>query len=374
MFLWYTRPTHPLSAIVTHLHTCSGTEAIPLDNSSHPLYCDSSTGTHRPIVPKAWRRTVFQSLHELSHPGIRATQKLITSRFVWPGINSDITRWTRSCIQCQRAKVQRHITTPLASFPTPDTRFNVIHIDLVGPLPPSQGYTYLLTCVDRYTRWPEAIPLTTITAEAVAQALISGWISRFGVPSTIITDRGRQFESQLWKNLMTLLGIQRSRTTSYHPQANGMVERFHRQLKAALKAQPNSDDWMTTLPLILLGLRTSVKQDLNSTTAEMVYGTTLRVPGEFLTPSPTTSLPQPSEFINKLKTHFRHIKPIPPRHNTSHVNIPQALATATHVFVRHDAVRKPLQPPYDGPYPVIKRTDTTPFNSTVAQTPYPLIA
>jgi hypothetical protein len=253
--------------------------------------------------------------------------------------------------------VQRHSIAPLASFPTPDARFDVVHIDIVGPLPSSHGYIYLLTCVDRYTRWPEAIPLTTITSEAVAHAFISGWISRFGVPSSIITDRGRQFESHLWSNLMALLGIKRSRTTSYHPQANGMVEHFHRQLKAALKAQPNPDAWMTTLPLILLGIRTALKQDLNSTAAELVYGTSLRLPGEFFTPAPTTSLPNPSEFLNTLKTHFRHIKPISPRPATTKANIPQGLATATHAFIRHDAVRKPLQPPYNGPYPIIKRTD-----------------
>ena len=122
---------------------------------------------------------------------------------------------------------------PPSSFPVPAHRFDVVHVDLVGPLPPSRGFTYLLTCVDRFTRWPETVPLTTITAEAVIQAFLSGWIARFGVPSTIVTDQGRQFESQLWNNLMTLLGSKRVRTTAYHPQTNGMVERFHRQLKAA---------------------------------------------------------------------------------------------------------------------------------------------
>ena len=339
----------PTSALVV--------EAVPLANSPCPLYCDMSTGTQRPIVPFSWRRTVFKSLHNLSHPGILATQKLITSRFVWPGINSDVRRWTRSCIQCQRAKVQRHSSAPLASFPIPDAHFDVVHIDIVGPLPPSHGYTYLLTCVDRYTRWPEAIPLATITSEVVAQAFLSGWISRFGVPSTIVTNRGRQFESQLWTNLMALLGIKRSRTTSYHPQANGMVECFHRQLKAALKTQPIPEAWMTTLPLILLGIRTALKQDLNSTAAEMVYGITLRLPCEFFNASPTTPLPDPSEFLNNLKAHFRNIKPVSPRSSPTNAHIPQSLSTATHAFVRHDAVRKPLQPPYDGPYPIIKRTD-----------------
>ena len=227
---------------------------------------------------------------------------------------------------------------------------------MLDPVPPSHSFTYLLTCVDRYTRWPEAIPLTSITAETVAKAFISGWISRFGVPSTIITDRGQQFESQLWNSLMSLLGTKRFRTTAYHPQTNGMVERFHRQLKAALKAQPNPDAWIETLPLILPGIRTALKEDLKATTAEMVYGTTLRLPGEFFSSSSATPLPDPSEFINQLKTHFRTLQSTPPRATNRISHIPNDLSTATHMFVRHDAIRKPLQPPYDGPYPVVKQT------------------
>ena len=131
---------------------------------------------------------------------------------------------------------------------------------------------------------PEAFPPLHITAEAVAQPFLSGWISRFGIPSTTVTDHGHQFESELWHTLMSLLGSKRARTMAYHPQTNGMVERFHHQLKAALKAQPNPHSWMDALPLVLLGIRTSLKEDISTTAAEMVYGTTLRLPGEFLTP------------------------------------------------------------------------------------------
>ena len=108
--------------------------------------------------------------------------------------------------------------------------------------------------------------------------------------------------------------------------------------------------------LILLGIRTALKEDLNATTAEMVFGSTLRLPGEFFSTSSATPLPDPSEFIKQLKTHFRTLQLTPPRATNRISHIPNDLSTATHVFVRQDAIRKPLQPPYNGPYPVVKRT------------------
>ncbi len=185
-----------------HANSSLKLERVPLALSDGvSIICDVSTGVQRPIVPNNFRRAVFDALHSLSHPGIRATQRLVTSRFVWPSVNSDVRRWARSCLQCQRAKVHRHIAAPLATFATPDARFDHVHLDLVGPLPPSNGYVYLLTCVDRFTWWPEAIPIPDCTADTVARAFIQTWVSRFGVPSTVTTDCGRQFESLLWKAL-----------------------------------------------------------------------------------------------------------------------------------------------------------------------------
>jgi cleavage and polyadenylation specificity factor subunit 1 len=95
----------------------------------------------------------------------------------------------------------------------------------------------------------------------VAHALLTGWISRFGCTQTITTDQGRQFESQLFHPLARLCGIQLSRTTAYHPAANGLVERFHRTLKAVIMCHADQQ-WAEALPLVLLGIRTSFKADM----------------------------------------------------------------------------------------------------------------
>ena len=209
--------------------------------------------------------------------------------------------------------------------------------------------------MDRFTRWPEAFPLRDISAATVAQTLVSGWIARFGVPSTITTDRGGQFESSLWTHLMTLLGTARTRTTSYHPQANGLVERFHRQLKGALKAQALKHSWAESLPLVLLGIRTAVKEDLQCSVAELVYGTTLRLPGEFF--SPASCLQVDSDYVGKLKYYMSKLRATPPRvHRSRRTYVSDSLNSASHVFIRQDTVRGSLQRPYEGPFKVLQRT------------------
>ena len=113
--------------------------SVPLSKPNTFIICDTSTGKPRPFMPAQFRHKIFDSFHSLSHPGIRATQRLLTSRFVWPSINKDVRHWTKSCLQCQCSKIQRHTVSPPATFAVPDARFDQIHIDLVGPLPPSGG-------------------------------------------------------------------------------------------------------------------------------------------------------------------------------------------------------------------------------------------
>ena len=163
------------------------------------LWCDTSSGTPRPWIPSAFRRHVFHLLHDVYHPGARTTIRDVSARYVWPGMRSDLRDWSRQCTSCQRAKVARHVHSPLQRRPPPDRRFGSLHVDLVGPLPESRGFRYLFIIMDRYTRWMEAIPLRSMTAEDCGRALVDGWISRYGVPSDLVSDQGRQFVSSLWK-------------------------------------------------------------------------------------------------------------------------------------------------------------------------------
>lgn len=326
---------------------------LRVDNSDTVVYCDVSLKEVRPYVPKSLRRKIFNVTHGLAHPSGRVTRKMIGQRFVWPAMNKDITEWVKTCLQCQKNKVHRHNRLVPEQFPVPDTRFDHVHLDIIGPLPVIQGYRYCVTMIDRFTRWPEAAPIQDISAQVVAEAFVNTWVARFGAPKTITTDQGTQFESQLFKALTNLLGCVRTRTTTYHPASNGIIERWHRSLKVAIRCQ-ESKNWLQALPIVLLGLRTSIKEDIKATAAELVYGTTLRLPAEYFFNEDFT--PEPQAFLSHFREHMRNVRSTPTaHHNKKRAFTHGTLYNCTHVFVRVDKLRSPLEPPYEGPYPVSER-------------------
>ena len=224
-------------------------------------------------------------------------------------------------------------------------------MDLVGPLPVSkEGFLYLFTMVDRSTRWAEAIPLSSITAADCAAALFTGWVARFGVPELLTSDRGVQFTSAVWSSLCSLLGIQHITTTAYHPQANGMVERFHRQLKNSLRARLCGPSWTAHLPWVMLGLRAAPKEDSGLSSAEMVYGAALTLPGQFL----AAQEPPPEKFLESLQQTLSNFRPPQTRPPPERPPIPDELARAKFVYVRRGNTTSSLEPLYDGPYAVVE--------------------
>jgi hypothetical protein len=153
------------------------------------LLFDVSRGVTRPVVPLCDRLAVFRAIHGVEHPGIRASRCMISARFVWHGLSRDVGAWCRDCQTCQRGKVTKQPSAPLQEIPVPARHFSHVHVDLVGPLPPSEeGHVYLLTVIDRSTRWVEAMPLKNMEAATCVENFVAGWVARFGVPASITSD------------------------------------------------------------------------------------------------------------------------------------------------------------------------------------------
>ena len=137
-----------------------------VDIGNTKLLVDMSTGSPRPLVPFSWRQKIFDAIHGLGHPGVERTRQSICTRFLWPNMRHDASKWARECLPCQRSKVTRHVVPSIGEFVVPQKRFEHLNVDLVT-LPSSNGFRYLLTIVDRLSRWPQAIPLEDMTAESV---------------------------------------------------------------------------------------------------------------------------------------------------------------------------------------------------------------
>ena len=190
-----------------------------------------------------------------------------------------------------------------------------------------------------------AVPLRDISAEPISKTILQEWISVFGCPSVITTDRGSQFQSTLFDEFTKLLGVKHIKTTAYHPCANGLIERFHRQLKTALTAN-NSKTWFDNLLLVLLSIRNVIKEDLGCTASEMVFGTSLTLPGQFC--EKNISLQPTTTFVKNFKQKMNDLVYTPTRTQTKELYTPKDLHDCKYVFIRNDAVKKPLCPTYSG--------------------------
>ena len=229
------------------------------------------------LVPKTFVSKVIYLAHSHqlgAHLGVDKTYERIVARFYWPGVRRAVADFCRGCEICQKTAPRPAQRNPLIPLPIIDVPFSRIAMDIVGPLPKSsRGHRYMLVIVDYATRYPEAIPLRAASAKAIAHELFM-LFSRVGICDTILTDQGSNFMSRVLKLLYKWLNVKRIRTSVYHPQTDGLVERFNQTLKKMLKKLVDVDgrDWDQLIPYVLFSIREVPQASTGFSPFELLYG------------------------------------------------------------------------------------------------------
>lgn len=229
-------------------------------------------------VPDPMVYEILCQLHDsplAAHPGIYNTILLISERYYWRTLNTDVNNYVRSCHACNQFKDPPSPAKQQLTITEPRALFEMVAVDIVGPFVPSEdNYKYVLTIQDHLTTWLEAVPLKDQTSETIAKALLETWISRYSVPRHILSDQGLNFCSSLIEQLCKLLGVKKVRTTAYHPAGNGSLERAHHTLKSKLKMYINTSqkDWPDHLPAVLFAMRVSPNATRGVSSYHLLFG------------------------------------------------------------------------------------------------------
>jgi transposase InsO family protein len=282
-------------------------ERLHLTEKSGLMYRSPEDEEDRFCLPDDCFSKAFTWIH--SHPsaghfGIVATQKKFRKKFFLPGATTRIVSEIMNCINCIQkknfVKKDQHVFhRTLETHP-----MGKVYIDLVGPLPEDeyrgQKVTYLLTMMDGFTKWAEAVPIRDISARGVADVLIDQWVSRYGIPDQIHSDQGTQFTSELFQNLMQLLGVTKTTTPAYNPRSN-KVERLHRVLGDLLRSDQTGMPhcWVRKLPWALFAYRTTVSNVTGMTPFRALFGTDSKVPLDVIFPGPPQERMQWSDYVQE---------------------------------------------------------------------------
>jgi len=346
---------------------------------------DTSKIVHQIVIPKPLRTDVLNIAHDISgHLGVNKSYHKILAHFYWPKMKRDVGYYCQSCHICQvKGKPGDGIKPyPLQPIPVLTEPFSKIVIDCVGPLPKTKrGNKFLLTIIDVATRYPEAIPLRRITTKNVVKALII-FFTQVGLPTVIQSDQGSNFTSRLYEQVMKSLGIQQCRSTVYHPQSQGVVERFHYTLKTMIKAfcLETGSEWDEGIDLLLFSVRDSVQESLGYSPFQLIYGHEVRGPLKVLKECwliEEEDIPV-AAYVNKFKHRLRTAISIAHNHlgkaqSKMKEHFDKANNTEVRTFNEGDLVlallplpNQPLQSRYTGPFRILKRTSDTNY---VIETP-----
>ena len=248
------------------------------------IYRKTPDGVEQLVVPRALRDEYLKLAHTGitgGHLGVRRTRGQVRRRAYWVGWSRDVKHFCQRCPPCNqyhRGRPPRQ--GPLQPLPCGEP-WERLSIDITGPHPRSRrGSKYILTVMDNFTKFVEAIPMINQEAISVARALVDNVIVRYGAPLQILTDQGTNFEGDLFRGLCKLLGIDKVRTSSYHPSGNGLIERFHRTLNAMLGKVVSSHqrDWDEFLPQVLAAYRASSHESTGFSPNLLMFGRETRAP------------------------------------------------------------------------------------------------
>ena len=315
---------------------------------------DNENQNFRPIVPNVLQPAIFHNFHSALHQGVQKSIDVIRRHYFWSNMLKDIEKWVRFCPKCQSCKVTKHNRQVLENFPNNPKRLEIVHLDIVGPLrPASEEHAYLLTMRDRNTGFVQMVPLLDKSSSTVTRCFKSNWVAIFGLPEKVVTDNGKEFVSTEFEDTCSSMGITHVKTTSYHPQSNGFIERIHRMVKTALRALDDQDQWINQIPLITLMLNNQVT-DINSFTPyQKTFGKTGRIPGVIIT-NDRDDLVENKDidiFCELMSHHNRYARAL----NSKGCHMDKNLSKAKYIWLRIEGLRPSLSPIYEGPYLVLQR-------------------
>ena len=241
------------------------------------------------VVPTSLRDSVLIAAHDGifgGHMGAGSTFKRIRPFFFWPAYNRAVTQYCRSCDACQRTCHKGRVPpAPFQRLPVIDVPFSRVAIDIIGPISPvsARGARWVLTVVDVATRYPEAVPLRSITTEAIAEALVEVF-SRTGLPDEILSDNGSQFTSDVMRQVCRMLSISQLHSSVYHAEGNGLVERFNGSLKSMLRRLmfDKPSDWDRYIPAALFAYREIPQASTGFSPFELMFGRVVKGPSQLL--------------------------------------------------------------------------------------------
>ena len=240
------------------------------------------------LVPKHMESQIFTTLHDdpaAGHLVIKRTISRVQQRFYWVNYRASIELWLQGCVPCQaRKNPPKPARAAMKQFPAghPNQR---IGIDFLGPVRRTDsGNAYIIVISDYFTKWTETFAVADMRASTVADILVNQYISRFGLVREIISDQGKQFESELFRELCTRLVIDKKRCSPGHPQNNGLVERFNKTLLDMLAkyVDSNQRNWDKYLPLVMLAYRSSVHDSTGFSPALLTFGREIELPCDLL--------------------------------------------------------------------------------------------